>query len=235
MKSEIEINGRKYQRLPIRTHIIMPGESLFDLVEKYVMSEIQHSEFIIHNSEIAFLAISEKIVAIMQDRSFPIKDIKAGFWARLLVKFVHKTSSGIGLGIPETMQLAISEAGLFRILLASFLSAITKPLGFKGIFYRAAGHNINAIDGPTSYTLPPYNTYAKLPPLNPAKVAREIFEKYNLPCAIIDANDLGVNVLGWSEKIEVELVKKIFRDNPLGQTNEQTPLCLVWQKVGDIL
>lgn len=245
MVSTIEINGRKYERWPIKTHVIMPGDTLSALIEKYVLPvmddqlSIIKDQWLENNSDKStidnrqstidfFLAVSEKIVAIMQGRSYPISEIKTGWWAKFLVKFVHKTPFGIGLGRPETMQLAISEAGLLRILFAGFMSAITKPIGLKGIFYRVAGHNVNAIDGPTPYTLPPYNTYAKLPPLNPAKVAQEIFEKFNLPCAIIDANDLGVNVLGWSEKINPKLVAQIFRDNPLGQTNEQTPLCLVW-------
>ncbi len=229
MITTLEIEGKKYSRLPIKTHVIMAGETLSALVEKYVIPEIQNSEFRIQNSNFSyFLAVSEKIVAIMQGRSYPIKDIQPSFWAHFFVKFVHKTPAGIGLGIPETMQLAIQEAGLFRIILAAILSALTKPFGLKGIFYKVAGHNINAIDGPTPYTLPPYNTYAKLPPFEPNKVAQEIYEKFNLPCAIIDANDLGVNILGWSEKIDPNLVEKIFKDNPLGQTNEQTPLCLVW-------
>jgi asparagine synthase (glutamine-hydrolysing) len=45
--------------------------------------------------------------------------------------------------------------------------------------------------------------------------------------AIIDANDIGVNVLGASKGVDVELIKELFKDNPLGQTTEQTPLCIV--------
>ncbi len=228
MITTLEIEGKKYSRLPIKTHVIMAGETLSALVEKYVLAEIRERIRQLADDDYYFLAVSEKIVAIMQGRSYPVKDIQPSFWAKFFVKFVHKTPAGIGLGIPETMQLAIQEAGLFRITIAAILSALTKSFGLKGIFYRVAGHNINAIDGPTPYTLPPYNTYAKLPPLNPHQVAQEIYEKFNLPCAIIDANDLGINILGWSEKIDPNLVEKIFKDNPLGQTNEQTPLCLVW-------
>ena len=32
---------------------------------------------------------------------------------------------------------------------------VTKPLGFKGLFYHVVGNDINAIDGPCEYTLPP--------------------------------------------------------------------------------
>jgi len=60
------------------------------------------------------------------------------------------------------MELAIREAGALRIIFASFAALLTKPFGIKGIFYKVAGNNINAIDGPCDYTLPPYNKYAKL-------------------------------------------------------------------------
>ena len=99
---------------------------------------------------------------------------------------------------------------------------------WKGIFYKIVGHNVNAIDGPCDYTLPPYNEYAKLGPLNPDKVALEIKNALGYDVVIIDANDLGVAVLGKStETISNEFCKNIFKDNPLGQTNEQTPLCIV--------
>ena len=45
---------------------------------------------------------------------------------------------------------------------------------------------------------------------------------------IIDANDLGVAVLGKSSKdITDDFCKNVFKDNPLGQSAEQTPLCIV--------
>lgn len=126
------------------------------------------------------------------------------------------------------MELAIREAGAPRMLFAAFASAITKPFGIKGVFYRVVGCNINAIDGPCSYTLPPYNECAKLGPLKPNKVAREISDAIGNDVVIIDANDLGANVLGKSSKeITDDFCKKVFKDNPLGQTKEQTPLCIV--------
>jgi hypothetical protein len=45
---------------------------------------------------------------------------------------------------------------------------------------------------------------------------------------IIDANDLGANVLGRSSKnITDTFCKGVFKDNPLGQASEQTPVCIV--------
>jgi len=216
---EISVDSEKYLRLPIKTHVISKDDNIIDIVEKYITPNKKENDL---------LFISEKIVAISQGRAFPIAEIKPSWLANFLVKFVHKSKYGIGLGSPWTMQLAIKEAGIPRMLFAAFISAITKPFGVRGLFYKAVGKNINAIDGPCDYTLPPYNKYAKLGPLKPNKVAREIKNKINLDVVIIDANDLGANVLGKSnEKITDEFCCAVFKDNPLGQTNEQTPLCLV--------
>ena len=216
---EIEVAGKSYSRLPIKTHVITKDDDILDVVERYAKPLLQ-------TGDIFF--ISERVVAITQGRAYPIKDIKPSWLARILVKFVHKSPYGIGLGSPWTMELAIREAGIFRMLIAALASAITKPFGLRGVFYRVVGKNINAIDGPCSYTLPPFNEYAKLGPKDPDKVARQICERFGHEVVIIDANDLGVNILGKSNtKISDEFCEQVFRDNPLGQTNEQTPLCLV--------
>ena len=49
--------------------------------------------------------------------------------------------------------------------------------------------------------------------------------------AIVDANDIGVVVLGGSPAVDQRLVRNLFRDNPLGQKSEQTPFALL-RRVG---
>ena len=112
--------------------------------------------------------------------------------------------------------------------MGALAAAITKPFGIKGVFYKVVGKNINAIDGPCDYTLPPYNEYAKLGPAEPEKVAGKFKFEINHDVVIIDANDLGVAILGKSNKdISDAFCKNVFKDNPLGQSSEQTPLCIV--------
>lgn len=215
----IEVDGAMYARLPVKTHVITERDDILVIVSKYAAPHLR-------NGDILF--VSERIVAITQGRAFPIKDIVPSRLAKLLVRFVHKSPYGIGLGSPWTMELALREAGAARILFAAFCSAITKPFGMRGVFYQVVGKNINAIDGPCDYTLPPYNEYAKLGPAEPDKVAKEIKEKIGNEVVIIDANDLGVAAMGKSSKnITDDFCKKVFRDNPLGQSKEQTPLCVV--------
>ena len=208
-----------YVRVPVKTHVITDKDNITDVCKKYAATLMVDEDM---------LFISERIVAISQGRAFPISEIKPSHTANFLVKFVHKSPYGIGLKSPWTMELALREAGVARILFGAILSAITKPFGIKGVFYRVVGKNINAIDGPCSYTLPPYNNYAKLGPSHPKRAAEEIARAVGHPVVIIDANDLGVNILGASDpKISNSFCQEVFRDNPLGQTNEQTPLCIV--------
>jgi hypothetical protein len=140
---------------------------------------------------------------------------------------VTRPGYGIGLGTPQTMQLAIDEVGAPRILLAAALSAVTKPFGVHGLFYRVAGRQAAAIDGPTSYTIPPYNQSATLGPKDPDGAARTLAAAIGGPVAVIDANDAGCAVLGASPGVDRRFVQALFADNPLGQAREQTPICLV--------
>ena len=107
------------------------------------------------------------------------------------------------------------------------VSAVTKPLGTHGLFYRIAGPQAAAIDGPTSYTIPPYNQAATLGPSDPHGAARAIAARIGRAVAVIDANDAGCNVLGMSPGVDRRFVSRLFADNPLGQAREQTPICVV--------
>ena len=242
-KIEMEVEGKKYYRYPIRTELFKKGDYLAEKISRHVF----RFNIKLEQSKKWFVVVSEKVVALSQGRSYFIWDIKSGFWAKLLAKFVKKTPYGIGLGSQWTMQLAINEIGLPRILFASLISLITKPFGIKGMFYRIAGNDVNAIDGPTEYSLYPSNVSAKLGPKNPQLVGEEIHSKiakllngyivknnsttqqFNnfLGVVIIDANDLGQNVLGNTTSLDNKLIEKIFSDNPMGQADEQTPLVLV--------
>lgn len=216
----IEVEGESYERFPIKVPIIKDGDDIYTIIHDHVKEFLQPGDMIY---------VSEKIVAISQGRAFKISDIKPSRLANFLQKFVHKSDVGIGLGSPHTMELAIRELGRIRILFAAAIAAITKPFGIKGAFYVICGPKAQAIDGPCSYTIPPYNNYAKLAPKDPDKVAKKLVEKTGAEAVvIIDANDIGVNVLGRSNKnLKKKILAAIFKDNPLGQTNEQTPLAIV--------
>ena len=215
----IELDGVAYARYPLRTPLVGEGDDVVSVVRDAAQPYLVAGDIVV---------VSEKIVAIAQGRAFPIDQIRPSFWARLLSRFVSRPGWGIGLGSAETMELAVREAGLARILMAAALAFVPRLFGVKGLFYIIAGKNINAIDGPTPNTIPPYNRYAKLPPKDPQRVARAISAALSgAPVAIIDANDIGQRVLGTSEGVDRRAVEKLFADNPLGQGAEQTPVAIV--------
>ena len=126
------------------------------------------------------------------------------------------------------MELALREVGAVKIIFASIVAALGKLLGIRGLFYRICGPKARAIDGPCDYTIPPYNNYAVLGPKDPDLVARQIKKAMGCAVAIIDANDLGVNILGVSgSEVDIPLLEKLLKDNPLGQSSEQTPIGII--------
>ena len=68
-------------------------------------------------------------------------------------------------------------------------------------------------------------------------MCREIEEKTGIPCMIVDANDLGQELLGYSSKMQEELTEEemlgIIKDNPAGQGRELTPIILIRKKMKD--
>ena len=215
----ITVDGKEYERIPVKTHVVTKDDNIVDVVSKYTSP-------LLKDGDIVF--ISEKCVACTQNRAIPLKDIKPGKLATFLSRFVTKTPHGIGLGMPETMHYAIKECGTWRILVAAACGAVGKLFGKKGWFYIVAGPKAASIDGPTPNTLPPYNEYVVLGPQNPDAVAKEIAAAIKHDVCIVDINDLGGNILGCSDDhMDKELLCAILKDNPLGQDHEQTPIGII--------
>ena len=205
----------EFERHPIKTSLVVPGDDLLQTIKKFALPHLRENDI---------LFVSEKVVSVIQGRSYRISDIKASKLATFLSKKVYKSPYGIGLSMPGTMQLAIEETGILRILLAAFCAAVTKPFKIKGLFYIIAGEGARSIDGPVPYAIPPYNEYASKGPKNPKKVARSIEKEIGFKIAIIDANDLGINILGCSKGLNKKMLIQALKDNPLGQGDESTPL-----------
>jgi F420-0:gamma-glutamyl ligase len=212
------LSGVVYARHPVRTHLVTATDVAAEVLGRYLPAL---------GEDVRLVAVSERMVAITQGRSYPMEQIRPGRMARLLVRYVTRPGYGIGLGTPQTMQLAIDEVGAPRILVAAAVAAVTKPLGVHGLFYRIAGRQAAAIDGPTSYTIPPYNRAATLGPRDPDGAAHLLAAQVGKPVAIIDANDAGCAVLGASPGVDRRFVERLFADNPLGQAREQTPIAVV--------
>lgn len=215
---DIEIPAGRYARYPLFSHLVTASDDIVAVVREHAVPYLEPGDI---------LAISEKIVAICEGRAYPLDQIHPRRLATFMSKFVQKTPAGIGIGSPWTMEFALREAGAPRIFAAAFASAVTKPFGKKGVFYRIAGPKVKAIDGPTDGTIPPYNRCVTLGPSDPERSAATISAALGgQAVAIVDANDLGVNILG-STGVDPSLVEQAFKDNPLGQGEEQTPMAVL--------
>ena len=210
------VDGEDWLRIPVKTHLITKEDDMADVVLRYPKPLMREGDI---------LFISEKAVACTQSRAIPMEDIKPRKLAVTLSRYVTKTPAGIGLGIPETMEMALQECGTVRILFAAFCSVIGKILGKKGWFYMVAGPKARGIDGPTEGTIPPYDHYVVLTPADPTGTAKRLAQALGYPVAIVDINDLGANILGFSEKRPtLDWLARALGDNPLGQGSESTPM-----------
>lgn len=215
----IEVDGATYERYPIKTHVVTEKDDIRDVAEKYAKENMQEGDI---------LFISEKCVACTQKRAIPMEEIKPRPLAKLLCKFVYKSPYGIGLSIPETMEMALRECGTLKILFAAFCSACGKLVGKRGIFYDIAGERAKSIDGPCDCTIPPYNHCVVLGPENPDLVAAAIKERIGHDVLIVDINDLDGSILGASdESFDRGLYARVLKDNPLGQSRQQTPMGII--------
>ncbi|TQO21193.1 F420-0:gamma-glutamyl ligase [Rhodoglobus vestalii] len=216
----VQVDGVVYERLPIKTRLVVRDDDIVQVVSEYAASVVRDGDI---------LFVTEKIIGITQGRAYPIDEIVPRKLATTLSKYVTKTSHGIGLGMPETMEMALRECGTPRILLAAAVAAVSKALGRRGDFYRIAGPKARAIDGPTKNTIPPYDSHVVLGPARPDGVATDIARALggSLTVSVVDINDFGGNILGSTDKTTNKLVLQVLKDNPLGQDHQSTPLGVI--------
>ena len=222
----IDVDGVSYLRLPVRTRLItMKDTDLLPLIEEYVSPYLKSGDVIF---------ISEKALTITQGRVVDMSEIKPTRLARFLARKVGNSYGsddfhGFGHGTSLAMQLFLEEAGYLRVLFAAAVSAITRPFGIRGLFYRICGTRAKSIDCPMSFLILEYAHAVKLAPNDPSGAARRIKEKIGgHEVVIVDANYRGAFSLGKSTRaISESFIGKLFRDNPAGQSDEMTPFVIV--------
>ena len=153
--------------------------------------------------------------------------IKIGFFAKLLSKFASHPDTGVGVGEAIKMQYAINKVGIIKVLYASFASAVTKLFGKKGVFYEIVGQEVSGLDGFYDHVWSEYRDIGIELPENSFSVCNEIKQKTGISCSIVDANDLGQEILGYSDDLVNTNIKRFIKDNPAGQGKEQTPIVIM--------
>jgi hypothetical protein len=214
-------DGVEYERIAVQTHLLSIKEPLAPVFDEYVKPVLQPGDW---------LAVSEKFVTISQGRVIHHSVVRPGMLAKVLVKGVTKHPDDVGYSDPRKMQVAIWQAGWWRMLFAMLIGGFTRVVfRRRGDFYRIAGHRISEIDGFSPATVKPFDEFAMLGPADPDAAAAEIAAAVGAPVAIVDANNINVEVLGTSRGFPVEnaVVREVLLDNPLGQNDELTPIIVV--------
>jgi hypothetical protein len=137
-----DVDGRAYLRLPVRTRWLIEGEDLVQALRDY-LPRLQSNDTVV---------VSEKVAILLTGRAIPVTAVRPGRLARALARRVRPPEGSYGLSVPEKMQYVVQSVGAARLIVAASVSALTRPLGFHGAFYRVAGPIARDVDG----ALPPY-------------------------------------------------------------------------------
>ena len=218
---EIKADGETYLRHAIQTRFITAWDNYLEIIKEYVSDLYREGDI---------LSISEKIISICQHRVIRREEIRIGRWARFLSWFAdHKNRGGYGVGMVINMQYAIDKVGLPRVIMASIAGGFCKLLGIRGVFYRIAGREVSGLDGFYDGAWEEYRDIGIEIPYRPSSVCNEIKRELGISCMIVDANDLGQEILGKSDDITLEdrILKQLIQDNPAGQKQQKTPLILI--------
>ena len=214
-------NGRSYSRFAIQTHFVEVGEDQADLVRRYVLPLAQSGDV---------LSFGAKVMAMCTGNVKTREQVHPGFWANKLWRFAGINTTGVGMHEPYKLQLVIDMCGLPRVLFAAFVSAITRPFGVHGLFYKICGKGVGGIDG--FYFRSSFDRYkemALINPPNPVELCNQLEKDTGIPVVLMDANDLEQNQLGKCDDFPLtdDEIQDAMADNPSGQGDELTPLILI--------
>ena len=220
-KPEIDVDGRRYLRIPVKTHVLTEQDDPVEVARKYALPLSQPGDV---------LFIAETALAIMQGRARPISGIRVSPLARLLSRFVTKSKYGVGLRSPYAMQVAIDDVGVFRIILGTLAAAWGKLiLRRTGDFYNVAGLSTKMIDAEHTMAIEQFYDCVIPGPVRIPQACGEITQATGLVACVVDVNDIFYPwVIGGSLSRErFPEVAAALTDNPLGQGGECTPMGLL--------
>lgn len=214
-------DGKKYSRFAIQTHFVAVGENQAELVNRYVKPLYQPGDM---------LSFGAKVMCMCVKSVKTREEVKPGLVAKALWRFAGINHTGVGMHEPYKLQLVVDMVGAPRVLLAAFCSAVTKPFGVRGVFYKVCGKGVGGIDGfyeRSSFEL--YHQLALINPENPTALCNDLAKETGIPVVLMDANDLQRDQLGKSADFPLtdEQIQDAMADNPSGQGDELTPFILI--------
>lgn len=214
--TKITVDGRSFQRLPVRTRWLTEKDDLAEVLSEY-LTELEPDDTV---------AISEKVALLLDGGTVPTSDVRVGREARLLASFVRPRPGSRGLSVPEKMAYVLRRTGRVRVYAAAAGGAIGRFFGVKGTFYRIAGSLARDIDGGR----PPYE-HLLFPPFEPvraAQVCADLEHRLGVGVAIVDINDYGGSVRAVSPRsLPAVTLSAVLADNPMRQRLTGTPFAVV--------
>lgn len=195
----------------------MADDDLAEVVKEYTKGVAEPGDII---------AIAQKLASIVQGRTVYAPGMEVSRTARFLSRFVGPASSQHS---PEGMQAAIDEAGYPRVVTGAFVGGFTRLFGRKGDFYRITGQKVAVIDdaGDGTGTIPPWNKYVILAPLDVDEMAEGIKQKVGIEVAIMDCSYVASTTLGASKGVDKDKVADLLKGNPFGNFDEMTPIVVI--------
>jgi len=214
--TQVSVGGVKYLRLPLHTRWL-------DETDDLALALKEHLKLANPGDTVG---ISEKVAILLTGRTVDIDTVQPGRVARFLSAHVKPRTDSKGLAVPEKMEYVVRTVGLRRIITAAICSAVTRPFGMHGTFYRLAGSVARDVDGGR----PPYENVL-FPPFD-AKVAQKICadleRALDIGVSIVDLNDYGGSIRAVSPRsLSQQTLLAVLSDNPLRQRLTSTPFVLV--------
>lgn len=201
----VKIEEKEFQRIPVKTRLALIGDNLAEFIgESLKDTEVKSSDL---------LFISSKVVSITRGYYRKESEIKVGWLAKFLVRFVKKWPNDPGFALPGKIQMALDMVGWPRFVFAVIGGVIMKFIFRKpGYFYKLAGKNIGGIDGFVPYMYPePLRGYGFYTPQKPHEDANYIEKELNLPFGILDGNNVEQVLLGYGDLFESK-AEKLFNE-----------------------
>ena len=209
-----------YARSSIGTHFIRVGESLVELMEKYVKPMYREGDIV---------TLSAKVVSLCQKNIVYKKDMKLSKLAKFLSRFAGTSEAGIGVDNAWKMQFAIDFCGTGKVIWASVCAAVGRVFGKRGLFYSIMGEEVRGLDGFYDKCFEEYGNFGIMLPREPAAACEKVYESTGILTMVIDANDFSQDVLGWCSKLDYSAkeLREFIIDNPASNGNEMTPFVLI--------
>ncbi|MEV0839565.1 hypothetical protein AB0I55_08385 [Actinocatenispora sera] len=231
--SSTTVDGARWLRLPVVTRTLRAGDAYADSIAWYVTERVRAAcaddRYRRRFGRCWYLVVAARPLAVAQGRVRPLWELRPGWWARRMSGFV-RDRSWQGLGNPWTMQTAIDEAGLRRMLFAAAAGAGGRLVHRQGMFDRVAGEPVRQVRGPVERATFPANVAVAAAPTDPGAAAAELLAAVRAGlrddvatgiagCAVVGTDRVGggCQVLACVGDRPADFYAAACADDPLGR------------------